>query len=359
MRARYALGLDFGTESARALLVDADSGEVAATAVFAYPDGVIDRRLPGGGPDLPADWALQNPDDWTAALESLVPRVLGDAGADASQVVGLGVDFTSCTILPTAANGTPLCVLDAFRALPHAWPKLWKHHAAQRQADRINALARERGEAFVRRYGNRISSEWLLPKALSVLEETPDVFDAAVRIIEAADWIVWRLTGNEFRNACSAGYKACWEKASGYPSAEFLEALHPGFGRLIADKLAGDVHPPGALAGGLTEQWAARLGLAPGTPVAAAIIDAHAGALGLGVSEPGVMAMIMGTSTCHMVMGAEPVLVEGISGVVEDGILPGLFGYEAGQAGVGDIFAWFVERHVPADLRDQADRRWI
>ncbi|MGB2774866.1 MAG: ribulokinase [Anaerolineae bacterium] len=353
MNRTYTIGLDYGTQSARALLVRTD-GLIAATAVCDYVDGVIDEHLPGSRRALGADWALQNPADWLTVLEAIVPQVLAAAGVAGEQVIGIGVDFTACTILPTTADGTPLCQLPAWRETPHAWPKLWKHHAAQPQADRFNQVAVARGEAFLARYGGRVSSEWLLPKALSILEEAPSVYDAASRIIEGGDWLVWQLSGQERRNACAAGYKACWTKGEGYPSADFLAALHPRFAVVVEEKLSAEVLPAGAYAGGLTPAWAGRLGLPAGVAVGVAMIDAHAGALGMGVGTPGVLGMIMGTSTCHMLLGREAALAEGISGVVEDGIVPGLFGYEAGQAGVGDIFAWFVEHGAPAAYEDEA-----
>jgi L-ribulokinase len=356
---RYSIGLDFGTESARAVLVDVCTGRVAASTVFEYPDGVIDQNLPETDQTLPPDWALQNPADWLRAVEVTIPAVLHEGGVAPEEVVGIGMDFTSCTILPTTANGTPLCQIEGWRDQPHAWPKLWKHHAAQPQADKVNRLAIERGERFIKRYGGKISSEWLIPKALQILEETPETYDTAARIIEGGDWVVWQLTGNERRNTCAAGYKACWEKGTGYPSPEFLAALHPQLGNLVADKLSQAIYPPGTLAGGLRSDWAVKLRLKPGTSVGVAMIDAHAGTLGSGVAGPGVMAMVMGTSTCHMLMSRQQVLVEGISGVVEDGIVPGLFGYEAGQVGAGDMFAWFVEHSVPYEYHCEAERRGL
>lgn len=357
--ARYTLGLDFGTESVRALLVDVATGETVATAVEPYPDGVIDERLPGSNTPLPPDWALQNPSDWLSTMEKTVTTVMRAGSVAPEAVIGIGLDFTACTILPTTADGTPLHTLPAYRSRPHAWAKLWKHHAAQPQADRVNALAAARGDTWPRRYGGKISSEWLIPKALQMLEEDPELYETAVRIVEGADWIVWQLTGVLARNACAAGYKGTWHKAEGYLPADFLAALHPGLARLYEDKIAGPVVAPGTRVGGLLPTWAARLGLAPGTPVAAGIIDAHAAAPGGGVTQPGVMFMIMGTSTCHMLMAEREVLVEGIAGVVEDGIVPGLFGYEAGQAGAGDIFAWFVEQAVPPAYHEEAARRGI
>jgi L-ribulokinase len=352
--AKYCIGLDFGTESARAVLVDVESGDLLATSVRSYKDGVIDRVLPESDVALPPDWALQNPQDWLSTMEDTIAEILEVGGVSPDAVIGLGVDFTACTILPCLEDGTPLCMLDAFRDRPHAWVKLWKHHAAQSQADRINELALGRGENWLARYGGKISSEWLLPKALEILEVAPDIYSAAERIVEGADWITWNLTGRLARNTCAAGYKATWHKKDGFPSPAFLDALHPDLQTLYLEKLHGPIMAPGMKVGGLTETWAERFGLRAGTPVGAGIIDAHAAVVGGGVAEPGTMFMIMGTSTCHMLLGASEVLVEGISGVVEDGIVPGYFGYEAGQVSVGDIFAWFVENGVPPACHEEA-----
>jgi L-ribulokinase len=354
---RYALGLDYGTESARALLVDVADGREAGTAVAAYPDGVIDRRLPGSGVALGPDWALQNPCDYLTVLETVVPAALREAGATAAEVAGIGVDFTSCTVLPARADGTPLCALPEFAAEPHAWVKLWKHHAAQPEADRINAIAAERREPFLARYGGKTSSEWLLAKAWQILDEAPAVYAAAERLIEAGDWLVWQLTGEERRSACQAGYKGMWSAEEGYPSREFLRALDPRLENLVGEKLSEAIHPIGVRAGGLTPAMAARLGLRPGTPVGVAIIDAHAAVPAATIAEPGQMLLILGTSACHLMLGVEGAVFPGIAGVVKDGILPGFYGYEAGQPATGDILAWYVRSAVPAAVEREAAAR--
>jgi L-ribulokinase len=354
---RHALGLDFGTESVRAVLLDLETGEPEATAVAPYRHGVIDSALPDGGTSLPPEWALQDATDWLTSMESAVRQALAAAGSSGASVVGIGLDFTSCTILPTLADGTPLHVLPNHRADPHAWPKLWKHHAAQPEADRVTALAAARGEQWLPRYGGRISSEWVVPKALELVVGSPATYEAAERIVEGGDWVAWQLTGELARNACAAGYKALWHKADGYPSAAFLEALDPRLGDLFATRVGGPVLAPGTPIGGLTADWADRLGLPAGIPVAAPIIDAHAATLGGGVSEPGTLFIIMGTSSCHLLLAEHEALVPGVSGVVEDGIVAGLFGYEAGQAAVGDILAWFVGNSVPAAYQEEARRR--
>jgi L-ribulokinase len=358
-RDRYAVGIDFGTESGRAVLVSLEDGRELGTKVYRYANGVIDERLPEphGHVRLDPDWALQDPDDYLRTLRETLPPLLAETGIDPNDVVGIGVDFTSCTMLPTLADGTPLCLLEDLRAEPHAWVKLWKHHAAQPHADRINAVAAERGETWLPRYGGRYSSEWFFSKALQILDEAPDVYARADRLLEAADWIVWQLTGEETRNSCTAGYKALWSKREGFPDEAYFAALDPRFARVVDEKMSRQIVPIGSRAGGLSERAAAWTGLVPGTAVAVANVDAHVSAPAATVTEPGTMVIIMGTSNCHILLGDREQAVEGMCGVVEDGVVPGLFGYEAGQSGVGDIFAWFAESSVPPELHARAQAR--
>jgi len=340
---RYAVGIDFGTESGRATLVALEDGRELGTATYEYSHGVIDERLPYDDVELEPDWALQDPEDYLRTFQEAVPRLLAETGVDPADVIGVGIDFTACTMLPTLADGTPLCVLDELRAEPHAWVKLWKHHAAQPEADRINAVAAARGEPWLARYGGRYSSEWFFSKALQILDEAPDVYARADRMLEAADWVVWQLTGDETRNSCTAGYKALWSKREGFPGDGFFAALDPRFEHVVDEKMSRLVVPIGDRAGVLAERSAAWTGLPSGTPVAVANVDAHVSAPAATVTEPGAMVIIMGTSNCHILLGDSEQEVEGMCGVVEDGVVPGEFGYEAGQSGVGDIFAWFVE----------------
>jgi L-ribulokinase len=358
---RYAIGVDFGTESGRAVLVDISDGRQVATAVSAYSHGVIDERLPLADRDvvLPPDWALQDPEDYLRVFRETIPAVLAEAGAAAEDVVGVGIDFTACTMLPTTADGTPLCTLPGLRANPHAWVKLWKHHAAQPEADRINAVARDTAQPWLDRYGGRISSEWFFSKALQILDEAPEVYAAADRLIEAADWVVWRLTGQETRNACTAGYKAMWSKHDGFPDAAYFAALDPRLANVIDEKMRRDIRRIGDRAGGISAEAAAWTGLVPGTAVAVANVDAHVAAPAATVIEPGRMVMIMGTSTCHIVLSPDEHAVPGMCGYVEDGVIPGYFGYEAGQSCVGDHFSWFVAHATPAAYRDEATARGI
>jgi L-ribulokinase len=348
MAMRYAVGVDFGTESARAALVELATGREASTAVYTYEHGVVDASLPiAGGAHLEPDWALQDPEDYLRAFQIAVPAVLRESGVDPAAVIGLGIDFTACTMLPTLGDGTPLCLLPEFRNEPHAWVKLWKHHAAQPEADRINAVARARGEPWLIRYGGKISSEWFFAKTLQILDEAPDIYRAADRLIEAADWVVWQLTDEETRNACTAGYKAMWSKRDGFPSDTYFAALDPRLEHVVEEKMSRAPRPLGEVAGLLTPRAAAWTGLRAGTPVAVANVDAHVSMPAVGVTAPGTLVAIMGTSICDLLLGTEEKPVEGMCGVVEDGILPGFFGFEAGQSGVGDIFAWYVENAVP------------
>ena len=343
---RYVVGVDFGTLSGRALVVRVSDGAAAGTAVHPYPHGVIEATVPSSGRDLPPDWALQHPDDYRDVLRAAVPAALADADVRADQVVGIGIDFTACTILPTLADGTPLCELPQWRDRPHAYVKLWKHHAAQAQADRINALAHERAEPWLGRYGGKISAEWQYAKGLQLLEDDPEVYRHAERFIEAADWIVWQLCGVETRNACTAGYKGIYQDGH-YPTPDFLATLHPHFASFVS-KLDHPIAALGGRAGGLTAEAARWTGLPEGIAVAVGNVDAHVTAAAAQALTPGRLVAIMGTSTCHVVNGEHLAEVPGMCGVVDGGISVGSWGYEAGQSGVGDIFGWYVDHGAPA-----------
>ncbi|MEW6235925.1 MAG: ribulokinase [Candidatus Omnitrophota bacterium] len=356
MTKRYALGIDFGTESGRALLVDIETGAEAATQVYAYARGVMDETLPDGTA-LEPDWALQDPDDWIQTMKITVPAVMIAVGASPEDVIGIGVDFTSCTVLPVDANGAPLC--RQFPHRPHAWPKLWKHHAAQPEADRITQAIKNMGDPILERYGGKMSSEWIFPKIFQALDEDEAMYDAAARFIEGGDWIVEQLCGQEARSSCMAGYKGMWDMDEGFLKQEILAALHPKLGQIIGTKLTKDIRSLGGKAGELTKAAAQLMGLKAGTAVGVAIIDAHAAVPGTGVTEPGKMLMVMGTSTCHMLLSDKKMKVDGMCGCVRDGILPGFYGYEAGQPATGDIFAWYMEHCAPHSVYEEAQKRGL
>lgn len=348
----YTIGVDFGTLSGRALLVDTADGREIATAVFDYPHGVMDAALPSGK-KLPPEWALQHPQDYLDVFKHTIPAVLKQSGVDPSQVVGIGIDFTASSPLPAKADGTALASVPGLENEPHAYVKLWKHHAGQPQADRINAVARERGEGWLKRYGGKYSSEWFFSKLLQILEDSPKMYAETDIFVEAADWVIWQLTGQLTRNTCTAGYKMLVQDGS-YPSSEYFGALNRDFENVINDKVWGDFAPLGGKAGGLTDAWAKELGLPAGIAVAVGNVDAHVTAPAVKATTPGIMVMIMGTSTCHIMSGDSLQDVDGMCGVVDGGIIDGLYGYEAGQSGVGDIFAWFVDNAVPPEYHEAA-----
>jgi len=344
------VGIDFGTLSGRAVVVSVRDGSQLGSALHAYSHGVIESTLPTWGSSsglrLPKDWALQVPSDYIDVLRHAVPDALRDSGVDVADVIAIATDFTACTVLPTTADGTPLNELEEYADRPHAYVKLWKHHAAQPQADRINALAHQRGEPWIERYGGKLSSEWELAKGLQLFEEDPEIYRRTGHWVEAADWIVWQLCGTYVRNTCTAGYKAVFQDDT-YPSKDFLAALNGGFTDFFDAKVSRQLAPLAAPAGGLTEEAAGWTGLLPGTVVAVGNVDAHVTAPAARSIDPGQLLLVMGTSTCHVMNADHVAAVPGMCGVVRDGITPGLWGYEAGQSGVGDIFGWFVDNAVP------------
>ncbi|WP_059102571.1 ribulokinase [Shouchella shacheensis] len=354
MAKRYTIGVDYGTESGRAVLIDLDNGAEIAEHVTPYRHGVIDEELPVGNIKLESEWALQHPHDYMEVLETSISAVLKASGTTADQVIGLGIDFTACTMLPVDESRTPLCFHSDLAARPHSWVKLWKHHAAQDEAEEINRIAQERGEAFLSRYGGKYSSEWMISKIWQIFNEDRAIYDQTDLFMEATDWVIAQLTDSFVRNSCTAGYKAMWHKEEGYPSGDFFAALDPELRTLVETKLRGEIRSLGEKAGELTPEMAAKIELKAGTAIAVGNVDAHAAVPAAGVVTPGKLVMAMGTSICHTILGAEEKNVEGMCGVVEDGIIPGYFGYEAGQSAVGDIFAWFMEHGVPASVNEEA-----
>ncbi|CAB4691706.1 MAG: ribulokinase [Actinobacteria bacterium] len=355
MSAKYTIGVDYGTLSGRAVVVRVSDGKEMASAVFDYPNAVMDEKLNATGRALAPDWALQDANDYVEVLKHAVPESIRLAAIDANDVVGIATDFTACTILPVLEDSTPLSNLDEFIDRPHAYVKLWKHHAAQPHADRINQLGRDRNESWMPRYGGQISSEWELAKGLQLFEEDQEIYDRMYKFVEAADWIIWQLCGKYVRNACTAGYKGNLQDGE-YPSKEFFAALNPGFANFAVEKLDHEIGQLGAEAGKLTAEAAAWTGLREGITVAVGNVDAHVTAPAAQATQPGQMVAIMGTSTCHVMNGDKLVDVPGMCGVVDGGIVSGLYGYEAGQSGVGDIFAWYVNNQVPAEYFAAAEK---
>ena len=347
------VGVDYGTLSGRAVVVRVRDGAELGSAVYEYPNAVITDRLPGTTGQLPPDWALQVPADYVGVLKSAVPQAVAAAGIEPASVIGIGTDFTACTMVPTTSDGTPLCELPEYVDRPHAYVKLWRHHAAQPQSDRINQLAEDRRESWLPRYGGFISSEWEFAKGLELLEGDPEIYQRMDHWVEAADWIVWQLCGRYVRNACTAGYKGILQDGR-YPDGDFLAALNPDFSGFVTDKLDHEIGQLGQRAGGLTAEAAEWTGLPAGIAVAVGNVDAHVAAPAASSIDPGQLVAIMGTSTCHVMNGDELREVPGMCGVVDGGITAGRWGYEAGQSGVGDIFGWFVRTGVPAEYEQRA-----
>ncbi|MBX3421857.1 MAG: ribulokinase [Pirellulaceae bacterium] len=350
-----ALGLDFGTESVRAILVDC-TGQPCGNGTHSYRHGQIIDRLPGTEQQLPPHYALQSPDDWLESARLAVQAALNEQPVDPTRIVGIGVDFTSCTMLPTLADGTPLCRLAELAQQPLAWPKLWKHHGAIKQTERMNAIATEQRQPFLNRYGGVIGLEWFFPKMLETIELAPQVAEAAEVWLEAGDWFVWQLTGGSAadmaRSTCQAGYKALWSAEAGYATAQYLASVHPLLAEAAERRMPGRLLSPGQRAGSLCKQMASAMGLPAGIAVSAAIIDAHAAVPGVGVADPDVLVMVLGTSSCHMLNSTANRNVPGIAGIVQGGILPELYGYETGQAAVGDAFAWLIKLLQQPDFAD-------
>lgn len=347
----YVCGYDFGTLSCRITVSDRSTGETVYEAGVDYPHGVISQQLPESDVVLGLDWALQDPEDYLEVMTQLTRMALEKVAPE--EIAAIGTDFTNCTVVALGADGRPLCMQENFRQTPHAWPKLWKHHAAQPYAKRIEEILTAENVDWFPLYGRNVSSEWLFPKALQVYEEAPEVYAAAGAFLEAADYIPYWLTGNLVRNSATLGVNAFYEEGRGFPQKELLEKFSPGFSGVL-DKLTGPVKPVGSRAGTLTPQAAERLGLLPDTVVAVGHGDSEIAAAGLGVTESGSMLMVMGTSTCYQMMHRNKIAFDGVCAIVRDGMIPGLVAYESGQPAVGDTFAWFADNMLPQQYQKAA-----
>jgi L-ribulokinase len=344
----YVLGLDYGSDSARTVLIDAATGETAGVSVRNYP-----RWAGGLYCDSAANRFRQHPQDYIDVLEETVREALAGNGALAKKVRGIAIDTTGSTPCAVDGEGTPLALKKEFAENPNAMFVLWKDHTAVAEAEKITRTAKTRGGTDYTRYeGGVYSAEWFWAKALRVITEDPAVAGAAVSFVEHCDWMTAFLTGVKDlagikRSRCAMGHKAMFHRSfdGGYPSRDFLRLLDP---RLVTirETLGTETYTSDTPAGLLTEEWARRLGLPPGIPVAAGAYDAHMGAVGGGV-KAGVLVQVMGTSTCAMIVGPIPkageVPVRGICGQVEGSIVPGMIGYEAGQSSFGDVYAWFKD----------------
>ena len=361
MSNKYTIGIDFGTLSARAVLVDINSGKVVSDAVYEYPHGVMDTSLPSGI-SLPADFALQHPRDYLEAFGNTVSAVLEKVSPE--DVIGIGIDFTTCTLIPVKADGTPLCFDPEFENDPHAYAKLWKHHAAQHEADRLNEAAEKFAPHILERLGGKTSSEWLFPKVMEVLDRSPKAYESTAYFIDGGDFIAWMLTGRQTRSYVFASYKALYMHDVGYPPKEMLRYLDPRLENVVEEKLTAPMVYTCEEAGRVDRLARERFGvnerspwLKTGTVVACPEPDAHAAAPALGMSESGDMFSIFGTSSNYMLISDEYKIIPGICGVVKDGLIPGFNAYEAGLCCFGDHFAWVTKNICPPEYREEARER--
>lgn len=357
---KYTIGIDFGTLSGRAVLLRTSDGAEIASSVYPYPHGVMDKYLLTPDEEkikLGDNWALESPEDYLDVLANVIREVMGEGGVSAEDIVGLGIDFTICTLMPVYADRTPLCFDPRFAENPYAYVKLWKDHSSSPYAKRLTDIARERGEDWLRLYGGEIQSEWMFPKLWQILEEAPEVYEAADYFMEAGDWVTWMLTGEQTRSSAVAGFKSIFIDGK-YPSKSFLRALDPRMENVPEEKLGcGKVKmlSVGERAGYITESAAKLTGLTTSCAVTVNLSDAHAAVPAAKICTPGKMLMILGTSTCTMLLSDEIHDVPGICGIVKDGFIPGMYAYEAGQSCVGDHFAWFADTLAPAEYKKEAE----
>ena len=352
----YTLGIDFGTLSARAVLVSVITGETVCSCEYVYPHGILSRLM--DGTSLEGEWAIQLPGDYRSALFAVIRDLIAAAGIDEKQVIGLGIDTTCCTILPVDADGTPMCETEKYRSSPHAYVTLWKHHGAQEDANRIEQLERESKVPWLRKFGGHVNCEDFYPKAAQIAREAPTLFDECDRLLNLGDWLVRLLTGNDVRSYQTAAYKTWYDTERGDVPESFLSAILPGFERIL-DKFPKNTVMLGDCAGTLSAEAAALTGLAEGTPVSAAAIDSHAALFGCRICRPGDAVMSVGTSSVCIVQSDFYTEIDGINGVCADGTFPGLYSYEGGQAAVGDMFAWFAENCVCEEYRQEARERGV
>lgn len=356
---KYVIGVDFGTLSARAVLVDTANGAELSSATAEYKHGVMDEVLYVNGAKLSDSYALQDPDDYVDALVSVVRKVVKDSNVDKNDIVGLGIDFTSCTVLPVDKDFVPLCKKAELGQNPHAWVKLWKHHGAQKYADKMTEVAREKNQEFLPRLGNMVSSESALPKLWETMQEAPIVYEATEYFLEAGDWLSYLLTGECTRSYLFSAFKNAYIDGKGYPDKEYLRALDERLESVMETKFRGKITYMGESVGKLRKEFSEKLGLTENTVIATPLIDAHAAAPAVGIKDEGDMVAVIGTSACFLTISEKDVVVTGISGVVKDGLIPDFFGYEAGLCCVGDHFAYASQNLTSAEYVKEAEERGI
>ncbi|MGW7797060.1 ribulokinase [Staphylococcus xylosus] len=351
----YSIGIDFGTGSGRAFLINTENGEIEAQYIRNYTHGTIEGEL--GGEKLPQNFALQNANDYMEIIETGIPTIIEKANISVSEIVGIGIDFTSSTVIFVDEQMEPIHNRAGFQDNPHAYVKLWKHHGAQDEADLLFKTALEGENRWLGYYGFNVSSEWMIPKIMEVNNKAPEVMAVTANIMEAGDWIVNRLTGQNVRSNCGLGFKSFWEAETGF-HYDLFDKVDSDLSDIVRTKVDAPVVSIGDSVGTLCKEMAEKLGLSPDTQVSPFIIDAHASLLGIGSEKDKEMTMVMGTSTCHLMLNKEQHKVPGISGSVKGAIIPDLYAYEAGQTAVGDLFE-YVAKQAPYDYVKAAESRGI
>lgn len=333
MAGTFLIGLDYGSESARGVLIDIATGQQIASHTHAYRHGIMTQQLPGGSP-LPRGWALQNAADYAEAASDILSKLGGGR-----EIEGIGLGFTASSPMPATASGQPLS--DLYPENPHAYVKLWKHGAAQKYADVINA----RGGSYLENFGGKVSGEWLLAKAAQMADEAPDTWSSTARFIESGDWLVWQLSGVESRSLGFAAYKAQYSETEGYPKDILVDL----------DQRLATPHPVGSPAGQLTEEWRRRTGIRGKATVAVSVIDSHVVLPAVGAVRTGCLVGALGTSAAYLLLSERfHPLPAGIEGVAFNGSMRDLWCYESGQASFGDTLAWFVKNFPRASTRDES-----
>ncbi len=359
MRKKYTIGLDFGTLSGRAVIVDVSNGAEIANSAMGYPSGVIDKTLPFNSQALPVDTALQDPRDYLLVMEHIIKDAIAKANIDKNDIIGVGIDFTTCTIIPVYEDGTPLCTDPVFANNPHAYVKLWKHHTPQRYADRINTVISERNEEWIKHFGGKISSEWLFPKVYETLDKAPEVYNKAAYFMEVGDWIAWQLTGVQKRSYIFASFKAQYDRNNGYPCRDFFKAVDARLENVVSEKLCAPIINAGEAVGLVSLESAQKYSLPKTAVVACPYPDAHVATPALGISQAGEMFGIFGTSACFMLIDNKEIFVPGICGYIEDGLIPNYYGYESGLCCTGDLYSWFSDNLCPSSYAEEAKAKGI
>ena len=352
----YTIGLDYGSLSCRGVLVSTTDGTIVAEDEFVYPHAVIDHELPDGTP-LPPQWALQDPDDFRQALPHIIPNLLKSSQINPSQVIAIGIDSTASTVIPVAENLHPLCERSVFRNRPHAWPKMWKHHAAATEAAEITEAAIAQGLPVVRKSGGAIGCESLMPKVLQIFHEDPEIFENTISFFELCDWIVSLLAGREVRSTPLLTCKSLWTPQDGYPKGQPFDHITPKLA--FHDGVRPVIAAPGEPVGTLHPSTAQELGLLENTIVTAGQMDGYAALPGVGIADEGTLMMMIGTSTADMILGREWKDIPGVCAAMEDANLPSFTNYAAGQACVGDMFKWFIDNCLPEKYTLEARRRGL